>query len=564
MAADYFFREFEPAQQETLARATAAHQAYLKARQAVQPLKGGMHWKRINGREYLYKYRDRYGNGASLGPRSPETERLCTAFAGQRRDLMALLASQREHLTTAARFCRAALIHRVPEVVIRIARRLEFSGLAAASLRVIGVQALHAFEFAAGVFIEAPKDSPFWSDAAQNLTLAAATPVAPDELLHLLRQADRSFQIRPAAGFEAINKAGFLVRLVRPPLLRPQNRPAPHDTLAPTVPNEAGDLGALVSSPKFSQVVIGKRGTPATLVVPDPRALALHKLWLSQQEDRDPSLRKRDRVQGMALAELVVRYLPQYDFFSAQLNLFPPEAVRHAQGLAEGYEVATDRLTVRPTAPVIREAGPTAPAIREGRPVGWACRGSESQASAALAWAGGGRRMGGNQGGGRGQQRGTAISRARSVGSAKPVLDALKAPLPDAFANHYVIAVIGFPLPSGQRRYQDEQGDYPQRQSQDDIPKRSQDDTFDNLKQFANSAAEGQGTGPGRSRTTADQLELQLAVRLFQGFADPHQRRQGSVVLHHAGAAGRQGQVRPQRDAVPRPTGGVNRLGIRP
>ena len=75
---------------------------------------------------------------------------------------------------------------------------------------------------------------------------------------------------------------------------------------------------------------------------------------------------------------------------------------------------------------------------------------------------GGGRRMGGNQGGGRGQQRGTSYKGTVRWESAQPVLDALKAPLPDAFANHYVIAVIGFPLPSPQRRYQDEQGgDYP-------------------------------------------------------------------------------------------------------
>jgi hypothetical protein len=67
---------------------------------------------------------------------------------------------------------------------------------------------------------------------------------------------------------------------------------------------------------------------------------------------------------------------------------------------------------------------------------------------------GGGRRMGGSQGGGRGQQRGMSYKGTVRWESAKPVLDALKTPLPDAFANHYVIAVIGFPLPSGQRRYQ--------------------------------------------------------------------------------------------------------------
>jgi hypothetical protein len=44
----------------------------------------------------------------------------------------------------------------------------------------------------------------------------------------------------------------------------------------------------------------------------------------------------------MALAELILRYLPQYDFFSSQLNLFPPEMVRPAQGLVEGYELGLD------------------------------------------------------------------------------------------------------------------------------------------------------------------------------------------------------------------------------
>jgi hypothetical protein len=37
---------------------------------------------------------------------------------------------------------------------------------------------------------------------------------------------------------------------------------------------------------------------------------------------------------------LIVRYLPQYYFFSSQLSLFPPEVVRPAEGLVEGYELS--------------------------------------------------------------------------------------------------------------------------------------------------------------------------------------------------------------------------------
>jgi hypothetical protein len=339
MTAEYAFSEFQQTQQETLDRAIQAFQAYLDVLKTGQPFKGGMHWKKIKGKEYLYKYRDRYGNGESLGPRSPETEHLLEKFVDQRREIAALLNGRREELAAAARFCRAAMIHRVPEIVIRILRRLELSDWKALTLLVVGVHALHAYEFAARVFIDAPRDSILWSSAAKRLTLASVKPILPDDLLRLLRQADRSFHALPGDVFEAANRAGFRVRLVRPPAARVQTRPV-HDALMPAVPAESGDLAYLLSAPKFSQVVIGKRGIPATMVVPDPRALALHKLWLSQQEDLDPHLKIRARLQAMALAELIVRYLPQYYFFSSQLNLFPPEVVRPAEGLVEGYEMS--------------------------------------------------------------------------------------------------------------------------------------------------------------------------------------------------------------------------------
>ena len=338
MVAEYFFREFSLTQQETLARTISVYKGYLQILKASQALKGSMHWKKIKGKEYLYKYRDRYGNGESLGPRSEETETLYADFTRRRRELTARLASQREQLAAATRFCRAALIHRLPEMVIRIVHRLELSDLAKTPLMVIGPHALHAFEFAAEVFIDTPKNASFWADSAKRLTLAAATPIPPDHLLSLLRQADRSFHPLPGEEFQAVNKTGFLVRLKGPPGLRTPTRTGRFDASLPVVPVESGDLTALLSAPKFSQVVIGKRGTAATMTVPDPRSLALHQLWLSQQEDRDPARRRTDRVQAMALAELILRYLPQYDFFSSQLRLFPPEVARYAHGLVEGYE----------------------------------------------------------------------------------------------------------------------------------------------------------------------------------------------------------------------------------
>jgi len=342
MAAEYFFREFRDNQQRTLNRAVEAYLAYLEAVEAGRPLKGGMHWKKVKGREYLYKYRDRYGHGSSLGPRSPHTEALWAEFGRQRREITALLGVRRQQLAEAARFCRAALIHRVPEPVTRILRRLTASDLTVAPLMVIDAHALHAFEFAAGVFIDAPPDSPLIEGAAHGLTLAAASPVAPEAFLRLLRQADRSYDTLHGDGLAAVNKQGFRVRLLRPPTARSGPRMVVRDAPGVTVPADMGDPAALLAAPKFSQVVIGRRGDPVTMVVPDPRALALHKLWLSRRQDREPADRDRDRVQAAALAELILRYLPQYHFFSAELQLFPPKVARLAENLVEGYEVAAD------------------------------------------------------------------------------------------------------------------------------------------------------------------------------------------------------------------------------
>ena len=342
MAATYFFREFQDNQQRTLNRAAEAYQAYLEAVEAGRPLKGGMHWKKIKGREYLYKYRDRYGHGSSLGPRSPHTEQLWAEFGRRRREIAALLSARRRQLAEAARFCRAALIHRVPEPVTRILRRLPPGDLATAPLMVIDAHALHAFEFAAGVFIDAPRDSPLFSGAAQGLTLAATAPVPPDTFLRLLRRADRSYDILPGEGLAAVNKLGFRVRLLPPATSQSGQRMVIRDAPGVTVPAASGDLAALLAAPKFSQVVIGRRGDPVTMVVPDPRALALHRLWLSQRQDREPADRERDRVQAAALAELILRYLPQYYFFSTELQMFPPQVARLAENLVEGYEVSAD------------------------------------------------------------------------------------------------------------------------------------------------------------------------------------------------------------------------------
>ena len=64
------------------------------------------------------------------------------------------------------------------------------------------------------------------------------------------------------------------------------------------------------------------------MVVPDPRAFSIHKLWLSEQPDREPIKKQRDEDQSLAIALLVIKYMPQYKFEPSELRMFPKDVVQ--------------------------------------------------------------------------------------------------------------------------------------------------------------------------------------------------------------------------------------------
>ena len=86
-------------------------------------------------------------------------------------------------------------------------------------------------------------------------------------------------------------------------------------------------------------MIIGDDGYPAVMVVPDPRAFALHKLWLSRQADREPIKRKRDKEQALAVCLLVLHYLPHLAFTSEELKMFPKSVVTAAAEALKASEL---------------------------------------------------------------------------------------------------------------------------------------------------------------------------------------------------------------------------------
>ena len=59
MAGGSTFHELTEGQRQIYRAAAEIYRAYLETVRQGLALKGGMHWKKIRGREYLYRYRDR-------------------------------------------------------------------------------------------------------------------------------------------------------------------------------------------------------------------------------------------------------------------------------------------------------------------------------------------------------------------------------------------------------------------------------------------------------------------------------------------------------------------------
>ena len=64
---------------------------------------------------------------------------------------------------------------------------------------------------------------------------------------------------------------------------------------------------------------------PVLMPVPDPRAFAIHKAWLSKQGDREPVKKRRDFNQAVTVFKLLQEFLPNFPLRADAMKYFPRE-----------------------------------------------------------------------------------------------------------------------------------------------------------------------------------------------------------------------------------------------
>ncbi|WP_375456052.1 GSU2403 family nucleotidyltransferase fold protein [uncultured Methylobacterium sp.] len=306
-----------------------------------------MSWKTVRGREYLY--RKQRGAWKSLGPRSPETEAAHRQFHVGRDRGQDRLAGLTNRLDAMAPVNRALQLGRMPMIAARVLRALSGARLIGHVVEVVGTNALFAYERLAGVQVAgghpATEDVDLLFDARRSLRLLTSD-VAASGVLGVLKRVDGSFEIVGRSGFRAANRDGYLVDLIMPAPKDPM-RIAPRSRIgsAPTDLRavEIAGLAWLVNAPKVDATIVDARGYPLGITVPDPRAFALHKSWLSERPDRDPIKRQRDAAQADLVARLVRTRLPHLSFTDPALAALP-QALRDRAPALAGDALAGDAL----------------------------------------------------------------------------------------------------------------------------------------------------------------------------------------------------------------------------
>lgn len=276
------FQELNGDQRREAINTQQRYAAYREAARRSNDYRGSMSWKKIHGRDYLV--RSYYGKSGirrqrSLGLKSKETQVIKREYERGRLDAQQRLKDLKTVMARQAAINRALGLGRIPLPAAKIIRAIDEAGLLGSGIRVLGTNAIYAYEAVAGVRIDpgltATEDIDLLFDARQRLSFVASKDVFQPSLLRLLQKADSSFR-RLSGKFQAANREGYLVDLIKPLRNPPWTKEKEHigadeDDLTAA---EIEGLAWQESAPSFEAIAIDERGEACRVVTTDPRIWA--------------------------------------------------------------------------------------------------------------------------------------------------------------------------------------------------------------------------------------------------------------------------------------------------
>jgi hypothetical protein len=283
----------------------AAYEQWVDARQQLASLPVSLYWQTKPSGDYLAVKQRSNDPGTTVGPRSAATEARLEAFARSKADLKGRIAQADTTIAERAAQYRALRLPPLPDRQAEILRALDMAQLLRHDVIVVGTNAFVAYSllcnarFPTGV--EETEDFDLAWCRGSGVSLTRLIPaVAGDppraSLMAVLQGMDASYRLNPRKPYQAVNASNYEVELLMAPSLAPLPK---GEAFEPMVSLQEQEW--LLKGRPVSVVVATLRQRACPLYVPDPRWMALHKLWLARKPERNALKRPKDQRQGEVL-----------------------------------------------------------------------------------------------------------------------------------------------------------------------------------------------------------------------------------------------------------------------
>jgi len=304
--------DFIPFSDEALriaANLAQRHDAWVDAIRRLEALPSSMFFAPKEGHPQYLTVKRRPGDvGTTQGVRSEATEKRLGDFLAERAAAQAAVEETGKALAEIVVLYRRLKLPQAMPKPARILRELDIAGLLGDSLMLVGTNAFAAYEIEAGCRFTRGLDETedfdlAWCRGAQIALSASSDRPVGSPLMKVLKTVDASFRINERKPYQAVDKTGYEVELlVAPSLFRTLSR---EEVFSPMAIFEEQEW--LLKGRPVRHVVASRDNRSCPIFAPDPRWMALHKLWLAEKPERDAKKRPKDLAQGNLLLDAVSR-----------------------------------------------------------------------------------------------------------------------------------------------------------------------------------------------------------------------------------------------------------------
>lgn len=298
----------EPDEAAQITQAQNAFGEHLRAETAVRGLGFEFVWERHADGVHLHRVSTTGELLKDLGIRDAKLERIATGHAEKK---VATLQARDHWAQERERMQKLNVAHQVGRLLVTPVKVLDVLWRRGIMnyYTVIGTYAMYAYEAAAGVVFDEPtmatNDVDLFYTASKQMKFAEVVP-GHQSMVEVLREADPTFDRNEEQKESAMNSQGFSIDFLR-------REEAEKFTEAFSISGAEGDIYPVkakrstrfLGSPPFEQVVIAVDGSMTLIRTIDPKTFMEFKEWMSGQQDREALKRNRDKLQALAVKQLL-------------------------------------------------------------------------------------------------------------------------------------------------------------------------------------------------------------------------------------------------------------------